>query len=141
MTKLKGQTPQERGYDFEKVFGEALGIKPTPGSGNLWFAKMDLASSSLLISCKHTDAASFRVTRNHLREVQAECSGEQEPVLAVSIRGEVYVVQRAGDWLENMTGDVEVQTRIEPSKSRVKRETAKVPYLLRSTSEEDGEQG
>lgn len=133
---MRSKTAQEKGYDFEKEFGAALGVKPTKGSGNQWFAKMDLGDSSILVSCKHTDAESFRLTAAHMREVQAACVGEQEPVEAISVRGEVYVVQRLGDWLAARSKPAEAAF-IKPGKSAVKRATAKVPALLRQTEDEE----
>lgn len=122
-------TPQGRGYSFEKIFGDALGMKPTKGSGNQWFAKMDLGGSQILISCKHTDAQSFRVEKRHLSEIQRACSGGQEPALAIDVDGEVYVLQRAGDWMAARTED---STKfIQPQKAAMKRETVRVPGILR----------
>ncbi len=120
-------TPQGRGYAFERDFGDALGIEPTKGSGNQWYAPMDLGDAHILVSCKHTDKNSFSVGRDHLREVRLACRGDQEPALAVSVAGEVYVIQRAGDWLAGRTKE----PTIEPRKDDVKRASARVPGLLR----------
>ncbi len=126
---MRSETPQEKGYSFEKTFGAALGMEPTRGSGNQWFAKMDLGGSQVLISCKHTNAQSYRIEKQHLREIQRYCSGMQEPAMAIDIDGEVYVLQRAGDWIASRT---EEATRfIQPQKAEMKRATASVPGLLR----------
>lgn len=130
MKTVRGNTSQARGYSFEEVFGEAIGVKPTKGSGNQWFAKMDLNGESILVSCKHTDADSFRVTKGHLREIQKACVGEQEPVMAIDVNGEVYIVQRAGDWIASRTSEANF---IEPAKADIKRARARVPVLLRGS--------
>jgi hypothetical protein len=132
--KTQGKNSQERGYSFEKVFGDVLGLEPTRGSGNQWFAKMDLNGAAILVSCKHTDAESFRVTKGHLREIQRACTGEQEPALAIDVDGEVFIVQRAGDWIASRTSDA--AQFIEPSKADAKRARSKVPVLLRG--DDDG---
>lgn len=128
MKKARGNSSQERGYSFEKVFGDVLGLEPTRGSGNQWFAKMDINGAEILVSCKHTDADSFRVTKGHLREIQKACVGEQEPVMAIDVNGEVYIVQRAGDWIASRTSEASFIT---PNKSDVKRARTRVPILLR----------
>lgn len=122
-------SPQESGAQFEEVIADALGVKPTRGSGNQWFAKMDVATGHVLFSCKWTGSQSFRVEKGHMREIQGHCEGDQEPALAISVGGEVYVVQRAGDWLAGRTK--EDSAFIEPSKADIKRLTARVPALLR----------
>lgn len=132
---MKTRNAQRRGYDFEARFAKVLGAKPTRGSGSHWTAKMDVSTGSLLVSCKHTDASSFRVTKGHMREIQKECQGEQEPVLAIDVDGEVYIVQRAGDWLAARTAAAGTEY-ISSSKADVRRATAKVPALLRGLDEE-----
>lgn len=132
---MKTNTPQEDGYDFEERFGSVLGVRPTRGSGNQWHAKMDLGDGSVLVSCKHTRAGSFRVTKSHLREIQSYCTGTQEPVEAIDVDGEVYIVQRAEDWLAARTT---TEGRfLEPSRAEIKRRTARIPSLLRETQHED----
>lgn len=130
---MRKKTAQEEGYDFEGRFGAVLGVKPTRGSGNQWTAKMDLGDASVLVSCKHTQAQSFRVEKGHLREIQSHCVGEQEPVMAIDVDGEIFIVQRAGDWIAGRTE--EGGRFIEPSRSEIKRRTARIPALLRETSE------
>ena len=96
---------------------------------------MDLGGAHILVSCKHTDAESFRVTKGHLREVQRACTGEQEPAMAIEVGGEVFVIQRAGDWIASRTSDA--AQFIEPSKADKKRARSRIPVLLRGDNDED----
>jgi hypothetical protein len=126
---MSADTPQGRGYSFEKVFGAALGMKPRRGSGSLWYLKLDLGGDTIMIECKHTDASSYRMTKGLLRKIQRFCSGGQEPALAVDIDGEVYVIQKAGDWIASRT--VDASKFIQPQKGDIKRATGKIPALMR----------
>lgn len=133
---MKKKTPQEAGYDFEARFGAVLGIKPTKGSGNQWHAKMDLAGANVLISCKHTEHQSFRVEKGHLNEIRRACVGDQEPVMAIDVDGEIFIVQRAGDWVANMTKEGGAAF-IDPSKAEARRRASRLPALFRSTEDQE----
>ena len=135
---MRKKTPQEKGFQFEEEFAQALGAEPTRGSGNQWFAKMDIGQAEILWSCKHTDNESFRMSKNLMREVQQAITGQGGvggstiPGMAVSVDGEIYCTIRAEDFLRLMQEEVKF---VQPSKGEAKRQRAKVPKLL--ADEED----
>lgn len=139
---MKKKTPQEKGYEFERDWAEIFGVKPVKGSGSLWYLKLDVGTSHVLFSCKHTDHQSFRVTKDLMREAVTAINGpggsggETEPGLAISVDGEIFVVQRAGDWLRGRTE--EGMAFIKPDKGEAKRRRSKVPSMMRDLDDHDG---
>lgn len=132
--KKRPDTAQSRGYIFEETFAKALGTKPIKGSGSLWYAKLDIAAhGQVLFSLKHTDAKSFSVTKDLMREAVREAKGEQEAVLAVSVQGEVFIVQRAAEWIEARK-DKSKTAFIPQTKSELKTKSSRVPYMLRQAA-------
>lgn len=135
-----GETPQDAGRRFERFWASLFGVKPIKGSGALWYAKLDVGDGSILWSCKHTDAESFRITKDLMREVQTAIAGpggvggDTIPGLAVSVDGEAYVTLRAEDFLRLFktagTG------YIEPSKGEAKRARSRLPALLREETDD-----
>jgi hypothetical protein len=133
--KRVGATPQEAGRRFEKFFADLLGVKPVKGSGNLWYAKLDVGDNNMLVSCKHTDSESFRVHKHLMKEAQEAINGpggiggDAIPALAVSVQGETFVTLRAEDMLRLINSEHAVH--MTPSKGEQKRRTAAIPNLLR----------
>jgi hypothetical protein len=135
--KKRPSNAQSRGYEFEEKFAEALGAKPIKGSGSLWYAKLDIdGHGQVLFSLKHTDAQSFRVTKGLMAEAVREATGEQEAALAVSVDGEVFVVQRAAEWIEARK-DKSKTAFIPQTKSEIKSKSARIPYMLREIAAND----
>lgn len=132
-----GETPQAAGRRFERFWAALFGVTPIKGSGSLWYAKLDVGDGSILWSCKHTDAASFSITRELLAEAQRAVTGQGGvggdtiPGLAVAIDGgaEVVVALRAEDFLRLL--QTSARTYIEPSKGEAKRARASLPALMR----------
>jgi len=133
-----GESPQVAGNRFERFWARVFGVEPTRGSGNQWFAKLDVPDGgAILWSCKSTDAESFRLTKATMREAQEAAtgmgsSGETIPGVATAVDGEVLVTLRAEDFLRMFTANVKYIT---PSKGEQKRLRAKVPELLREDDE------
>lgn len=129
-----GETPQKAGTRFELFWARVFGVRPTRGSGNQWFAKLDVPDGgAILWSCKHTDAESFRLTKHIMREAQEAAtgmgsSGEMIPGVATAVDGEVLVTLRAEDFLRMFTANV---AYITPSRGEQKRARAKIPELMR----------
>ena len=132
----KDRTPSEKGYDFERFWASIFGVKPQPGSGSQWFARMDVATTPILFSCKHTDAESLRVTRGMMKEVQDAISGpggiggDAIGAIATNVAGEALVTFRAEDFLRLAQSD-EIKF-VTPSHGQAKRARAKIPALLRA---------
>lgn len=132
-----GESPQRAGRRFERFWAALFGVLPVKGSGALWYAKLDVGDGSILWSCKHTDAASFSITRELLREAQQAVSGQGGvggdtiPGLAVAIDGgaEVVVALRAEDFLRLL--QTSARAYIQPTKGEVKRQRSRLPALLR----------
>jgi hypothetical protein len=137
-----GETPQAAGRRFERFWASLFGVTPVKGSGALWYAKLDVGDGSILWSCKHTDAASFSITRELLREAQAAVTGpggvggETIPGIAVAIDGgaDVTVTLRAEDFLRLLA--TSARAYIEPSRAEQKRARSQQPGLLRDEVDE-----
>jgi len=129
-----GATPQQEGRRFESFWAKFFGVEPTRGSGNQWFAKLDVGDAHFLFSAKETQAESFSISRGLMREVEREVSGDTVPALAVAIDGgEIFVTLRGEDFLRLINSD---QARyVTPSRGEQKRNRAKIPEILRDDDE------
>jgi hypothetical protein len=133
--KRPGESPQRTGRRFEAFWARVFGVEPTRGSGNQWHARLDVGDGAILWSCKHTDADSFRLSRELMREAEAAINGpggvggKTLPGIAVSLDGEVYCVLRAEDFLRLLK--TEGAAYIPPSRGEQKRSRSKIPALLR----------
>lgn len=135
----RDEAPQKTGRRFERFWSKVFGVEPQKGSGNLWYAKLDVPDGgAILWSCKFTEADSYRVSRDDIREAETAArgqgsSGEMIPGYATAISGgEVFVTLRADDFLRLFTDQVRYIT---PSRGEQKRARAKVPALLRDEDE------
>src|SRR5690349_881755 len=103
------KTPQEEGIAYEERLAALLGTTPIVGSGNQWFAKLDLDVASIMFSLKHTGKESLSVTKKILREAITEAtkmgSKQAIPAVAVDIAGEDFVILRANDFAKLMEED------------------------------------
>jgi hypothetical protein len=65
----------------------------TPGSGNKWYAKSDVRTSTFVISCKQTDNDSFSITRGDFREIQKIAFQDgKDMALAIDMNGIRFAV-------------------------------------------------
>lgn len=134
MQKRPGEDPQRSGRRFERFWAKVFGVEPQKGSGNQWFARLDVGDGSITWSCKWTGNNSFSISKELLREADEaiyENGDNSIPGIAASIDNgaEVVVILRASDFLRLMQSD---QARyIVPSKSEQKRARAGTPALLR----------
>lgn len=131
-------TPQDIGKKFEDWFAKKLGGKVTPGSGNKWFAKLDVGTSSFLWSLKATSKNSYRLTIETIKEAVFATEGPggtgQVPGLALLIgEEEPLVVLRLSDFMHIVEEDVRI---VAASKKRTRREIASVPRILREEVED-----
>lgn len=137
--------PQEIGQVHEKSLAKTLGGKVVPGSGNQWFAKLDVDTGSIIFSCKATNAKSLRLTTEMITEFQNAVHGlmgHPGAIGALSVwldgGGERLVVLRENDFLNLCRGEIKVE--FEPTKADKQRAKGKVPTLHRGFREqfEDG---
>ncbi len=132
------KTPREKGLEYEERLAALLGARIQPGSGNQWFAKLDLDVAEILFSLKHTSKASLSVTRNILSEVihHATKIGSKGaiPAVAVDIAGEDFVLLRANDFAKLMEEDAKF---VPQSTASRKRHRASIPEALRHAMEQD----
>lgn len=122
-------SPQNEGRKFEEVWAELFGVKPQPGSGNQWYAKLDVDDSQILWSLKYTEKKSFAITPALMKEVEQEVTGATIPGIATSMAGEQYVTLRADDFLRLcQSGNYKY---VVPSRAEQKRARSKIPTLFR----------
>lgn len=134
---------QQAGIDYEHKFAKIFGVVPQVGSGNQWYAKLDVGARELLCSLKHTGKDRLSVTADILREAiqQSTKIGSKGaiPVLGVDIAGEDFVILRTNDFAALL----EEEVRIVPvRKANAKRARAAVPQILREhgdSGQGDGE--
>lgn len=132
-----GQTAQERGRDFEREWAKRVGARQHKGSGNYYLQPLDASNRArYLWSCKHTDNEVIRITLDDIREVvravdgPGGLGGETQPVMALSINGEQFVLQRANEWLDEHTEDAKVEF-IKPDKQTERLARRNVSPLFR----------
>lgn len=124
---------QQAGIDYEKKLADLIGARIQPGSGNQWYAKLDLAGRSVLWSLKHTGKSSFRITKEILREAIVAASKEGAiPAWAFDIAGEDFILMRGNDFRMLMEEDHKI---IAPSKRAKRRKRASTPSLMRDREE------
>lgn len=132
------KTPQDQGRQYERDFAEKLGGKVVVGSGNQWFAKLDVGDRTILWSLKHTGKDFLRVTRKILGEAITEAtkigSKGAIPGVAVDIAGEDFVILRADDFVALFEDG---QYAVPMTSSRQKMARAKIPEALRHAMEEE----
>lgn len=135
-----GETPQDRGRSFEDEWADLFGVKPVRGSGNQWFAPLDVGDGRILWSLKHTDKDRFTITPTIIMEaIQASFgpmgSGDTQPGWALSIGGRRFVMLEADTFLPFVTREVEPYRP--PTKVEEKKARASVNRLARLAQEED----
>lgn len=130
------RTAQERGYDFEDDWADLFGSKVQKGSGNLWYAKLDVPTGQMIWSLKHTDAESFRVTPEMIEEAIEAVYGPMGKGLGIIPAWAIRVGQKrrrlammeADDLIKILTEGVTIR---QPSKGEVKRTRASMSALER----------
>lgn len=136
-----GESAQKGGFRFETFWAKFFGTEPTKGSGSQWFAKLDVSTTAILFSLKHSANDVLKFGRYRLKDLFRETDEAVNgpggvggsTVGAVAIHeeetGEIYVIFRGSDFLRMaQTGDIHY---IVPSKGSQKRSRAKIPALLR----------
>jgi len=129
-----GDSPQKSGRRFERLWAKVFGTEPQAGSGNQWFAKLDVADGSITWSLKWTSHESLSLSKKLLQEADKaiyENGDNSIPGIAMAIDNgaEVVVAMRASDFLRLIQSD---QARyITPTKGEQKRRLAGTPTLLR----------
>jgi hypothetical protein len=134
-----GKEERDRGIAFEEEFAARFGVKPHRGSGNKWYARMDLGDGQpILWSLKSTKHASFSVQKSDIDEVveaveaPGGVGGDVLPGLGVRVADLDLVVLRADDFIALITESV---AYLRPSKAEIKRANARVPLLFRDNDE------
>jgi hypothetical protein len=128
------ETPQDAGRRFESLWAKLFGVKPQRGSGNQWFAKLDVFDGTITFSCKFTSHRSYSVSKKLLRECEEAVykNGDNSiPGIAIALDdgSDVVVVLKAADFVRLMS--LESAKYIVPSKSEQKRRISRIPSLLR----------
>jgi len=142
-----GETAQKTGRRFEAFWSKRLGVEPQKGSGNLWYAPMDVGDGAMLWSLKFSEQDELRFgkyrMKDLIREVEGHINGQGGmggstiPAVATSEGSEVFVSLRAEDFLRIIKSDAVAY--LPPSRGEQKRARARVPALLRE--EDDGPGG
>lgn len=126
------------GLKYEKDFARKIGGKIVPGSGNKWYAKLDVRSSSIIWSCKYTSKVSFSLTKDILYEAWRAAIGPGGsgtiPALAINIESadEEVVVLRLSDFLSLLQDERKL---FEPTGKSKKMLQSAVPKFRRGHGE------
>lgn len=138
---------QQAGYDWEEELGKDLGLKVTPGSGNQWFARMDLDDKGVVIQLKATKEDSFPwrdmiAALNECERYIGSPGGPPQDSFAIAaIRtssldpgaGDDIICIRAGEFKRLMQAGITLGTQ---SKAEAKQERARTSELDRRMQEE-----
>ncbi len=133
----------EAGRDFERDFAKRIGGQLVPGSGNKWFAKLDVANVGVLLwSLKHTDLTTFPLSQSIIDEavtaitdVSSGEGGSIIPGIAVEIgkKNPLRVCILLEDDLLTMFQE-QIKLGRETRGEAIRRK-ARVPQLLREEEE------
>lgn len=132
-------TSQDRGRVFDYELASLIGGQRVRGSGNTVYAKLDAGVGGLIVvSGKHTDAESFRVTTDMLDEAVKAVLGPEAPHSGV----DSFVVVQLGEArrrvavvdLDLLLSWIRTPPDIVPATSQeTLRATTRVPPLFRGT--------
>lgn len=138
-------TPQQKGRDFERELAEELGLSLVPGSGNQWWAKLDLKGVRARWSLKYTESNSFPLRRVDFEEALDATTGLQgdgsTSIFAVRMEGlpDDFVMMWKNDFIQMQAGELKfVGEDPTPKKSEVRRARSRVPVLMREMEDENG---
>lgn len=128
---------KNKGLEFEHLFAKSVLSKPNPGSGNKWYARMDIVDSLITWSCKFTSKKSFSLKQSDIDEVVGVATGpgsnDSIPALAIRIGTSDYdvVVLRKDDFLRIVQEETKY---VQATKTEAKRKRTKIPRLLQEES-------
>lgn len=134
---MPSRTPQQRGRDFEVELRKEFGLKPVPGSGSVWWSKLDLKGRLARWSLKFTTKKSFDITQDMVDEAISACYGPggdgSMPLWGVRIGDERYdlVVMLKQDFAALQRGEIQPLISEGREKTRQRKALASVPALLR----------
>lgn len=134
MRPRPGESPQRSGRRFEKFFAKVMGVEPQKGSGNTWFAKLDVADGSITWSLKFTSHESISISKALLREADNAIhqNGDNSiPGIAAAIDNgsEVIIAMRYADFVRLLSTNS--GSYITPTRGEQKRSRAGIPGILR----------
>jgi hypothetical protein len=122
-------TPQEEGFEFELDLEHDLGITRTPGSGNQWHSKLDLAGKSFRVSAK-SSRSKVVVDDDLINEGLSGCDDGSIPLWAFRVPSGDFIMMQKSDFLGFAKGEIELTFQVrEKRKERMVR--ADTPVLLR----------
>lgn len=136
-------TPQNQGREFEKELAEEFGLNQVPGSGSVWYSKLDLSGNNVRWSLKFTTRENFPITFHDILEALDACYGVggdgSTPLWAARIEPleEDFIVMRKEDFKLMQMGFQKLMNIISEDKPQVaaRKNRARQPELLR----EDGD--
>jgi hypothetical protein len=129
------RTAKQIGDAWEKKIAKMFGGRITPGSGNTWTQKLDVRMGRFLVSAKATEAASFTVTDDMIREMNSYrnrpggVGPEVIPVLMVKTANQEVVVMNLIDF--SAMSDAETVEKVRPDLKLVHSHEARKPQILR----------
>lgn len=130
---MPDQEAIQRGRCFEEYVAKVLGGVLQPGSGNKFYARSDVISGGLGISCKAESNLTWaKIYRNLLEAIELSYGTGNIPVLSLedADKDEQLVVMRLSDFAKAFEDEVKLQTN-DSSKGIEKRKNAEVPLMLR----------
>lgn len=134
-------TPQEEGRRFEEEIAKEFGLKVVPGSGNQWYAKLDVYGKGARWSMKYTAAQSYRLTQEDLTEAYVATQGisgdGSVPLMMLRIGEPEFdvVVMRKPDFVSFQAGELQLIGTDTPKAGDQRRARARVPVLLRNNGD------
>lgn len=128
----------QAGHDFEERFADLFQAELQPGSGNQWFAKLDVRGRSIIWSLKSAPTKkSITITKAILLEAISHAtklgSPGAIPGWATEVEGEAFITLRAQDLALLFQEDIRLVT---PTRGDERRARSKMPVALRKELEE-----
>lgn len=127
--------PTERGRQFEKEMAAVLGADLVPGSGNQWFAKLDLQKlGTLMLSLKWTGKDGFVLTPKLFKEIYDAVyapGGVGKDVIGgavISVGDTPYAIFNLNDLVRILQEEITIGVQ---SKADAKVSRSRIPLIFR----------
>ena len=127
-------TPQIDGREFERELAAEFGLDRVPGSGSVWYSKLDLKGNKARWSLKYTTTNRFPIAFEDLLEALDVCYGlggdGSTPLWAIRNPIGDFILMRKEDFKAMQAGETKFINEDRPQVA-ARKARARQPELLR----------
>ena len=133
------------GREFEEDLAYRFGLNQTPGSGNQWHSKLDIAGMGARWSLKFTKGRTFTIDYDLIDEAREATGGlgggGEIPIWGIRIGDPKYTFVMVSDIdFERMFAEEVKLVRTASARAEARRRLASTPQLLRGEGDEDADE-